>query len=272
MTSMTLTQKLTYGLSFKNSYAWKLQLIHLVGYLSIPYFITNAPWYLLLVPFIVGYINTTSIVLYFHRYLSHKLFEFKSQIFEYIFLFITTTALVSSSITWVSIHRKHHQFVDEEQDPHRCLNITDAIRVHFLSYWILPKLSNVRDLYHSKLHRFTVDHYFKIQLVYGGLLFLIDPLICIAFYLLPGLICYWTLNGVNTLSHSTGYRNFECADTSTNNLFIGYISGGEWHNNHHANPRSCNFGFKWWEFDPGYHIIKLIGKNIINEKADLSRV
>jgi stearoyl-CoA desaturase (delta-9 desaturase) len=31
--------------------------------------------------------------------------------------------------------------------------------------------------------------------------------------------------------------------------------GGAYHNNHHANPRSANLGYKWYEVDIGYLLI-----------------
>ena len=46
---------------------------------------------------------------------------------------------------------------------------------------------------------------------------------------------------------------------STNNIITGYLVGGEgWHNNHHAEPANPKFGRRWWEFDLGYLIIKLV--------------
>ena len=40
-----------------------------------------------------------------------------------------------------------------------------------------------------------------------------------------------------------------------NNLILGYTAWGQgWHNNHHYDPKSFDFGKvvsgKWWEWDP----------------------
>jgi len=52
-----------------------------------------------------------------------------------------------------------------------------------------------------------------------------------------------------------GYRNYERNDLSTNVPWLAYITWGQcWHNNHHENPTSYDFGKgvsgKWWEYDP----------------------
>jgi stearoyl-CoA desaturase (delta-9 desaturase) len=63
------------------------------------------------------------------------------------------------------------------------------------------------------------------------------------------------------VTHRFGYRNYETDEGSRNSIFISIISGGEgWHNNHHADPRSANFGHRWWEVDFSYLIIRLMKK------------
>src|SRR5262249_28813578 len=56
----------------------------------------------------------------------------------------------------------------------------------------------------------------------------------------------WT---VNSISHIWGYRNYDTPDRSRNNAFVALLTGGEWHNNHHADPNAARQGHKWWEFD-----------------------
>jgi stearoyl-CoA desaturase (delta-9 desaturase) len=63
---------------------------------------------------------------------------------------------------------------------------------------------------------------------------------------------------VNVLGHRKGfigYRNCETKDNSQNNIILGYLAWGQgWHNNHHYDPKSFDFGTrisgKWYEFDP----------------------
>src|SRR4029079_3283670 len=59
--------------------------------------------------------------------------------------------------------------------------------------------------------------------------------------------------------HYVGYRNFECPDASRNISPIGFFIGGEeLHNNHHTYGTSAKFSVKWWEFDIGWLMIRLL--------------
>jgi len=56
---------------------------------------------------------------------------------------------------------------------------------------------------------------------------------------------------VNSLTHTSGYRNYETNDHSRNNWLVALVAAGEgWHNNHHAQPRCAAAGHRWWELDP----------------------
>ena len=64
---------------------------------------------------------------------------------------------------------------------------------------------------------------------------------------------------INGVGHYAGYRNYECADASTNIVPWGILIGGEeLHNNHHAFASSAKFSSKWWEFDVGWLYIRLL--------------
>jgi stearoyl-CoA desaturase (delta-9 desaturase) len=48
-------------------------------------------------------------------------------------------------------------------------------------------------------------------------------------------------------------------DDSRNNWFLALFTMGEgWHNNHHAYQSSVRQGFRWWEYDPTYYILKML--------------
>jgi stearoyl-CoA desaturase (delta-9 desaturase) len=72
-------------------------------------------------------------------------------------------------------------------------------------------------------------------------------------------IPFWAAGVVNGLGHYWGYRNFNCADASTNLLPWGIIIGGEeLHNNHHTYATSAKLSNKWYEFDIGWLYIRLL--------------
>ena len=58
---------------------------------------------------------------------------------------------------------------------------------------------------------------------------------------------------INGIGHYWGYRNFACADASTNIVPWGILIGGEeLHNNHHAYGTSAKLSSRWYEFDLGW--------------------
>jgi stearoyl-CoA desaturase (delta-9 desaturase) len=83
---------------------------------------------------------------------------------------------------------------------------------------------------------------------WGGLL--------IGFFLSTVLLWHGTFL-VNSMAHIVGRRRYATPDTSRNSFVIAVITGGEgWHNNHHYLPASVRQGFRWWEYDPTWYVLK----------------
>jgi stearoyl-CoA desaturase (delta-9 desaturase) len=84
----------------------------------------------------------------------------------------------------------------------------------------------------------------------------------------PGLIVgfFWSTVAVyhgtfciNSLAHLVGRRRYVTGDDSRNNWLLAIITMGEgWHNNHHAYQSSARQGFRWWEYDPTFYVLKLL--------------
>jgi len=54
-----------------------------------------------------------------------------------------------------------------------------------------------------------------------------------------------------------GRQRYVTGDDSRNNWFLALFTMGEgWHNNHHAYQSSVRQGFRWWEIDPTFYILK----------------
>jgi fatty-acid desaturase len=249
------------NLDFKNLYSWKLFFIHLLAYASIPYLIVNGSWQNVAVILFMHMVLATNMSITYHRYLSHKSFEFKHPLVKSICLWMAHLTAFSSGITWTSIHREHHRFVDTPNDPHSCFGLKDAIRIHFLFYWIQPKVKYGIDLFRNSECLWLHKHYFKLNYALLILLFvLFGPVWTASIYLIPSLMVYHGSSFVNTLSHKFGYRNHDSKDLSTNNLFVGYITYGEWHNNHHAHPERSRYGVLKHELDLAHMVIRRIAK------------
>src|SRR3546814_203510 len=64
---------------------------------------------------------------------------------------------------------------------------------------------------------------------------------------------------INSLAHVRGGKRYVTGDDSRNNLALALLTMGEgWHNNHHAYPSSVRQGFRWWEIDASWYVLKLL--------------
>jgi stearoyl-CoA desaturase (delta-9 desaturase) len=64
---------------------------------------------------------------------------------------------------------------------------------------------------------------------------------------------------INSLAHLRGRRRYLTGDDSRNNAVLAVITMGEgWHNNHHAYQSSARQGFRWWEVDATYWMLRLL--------------
>jgi stearoyl-CoA desaturase (Delta-9 desaturase) len=64
---------------------------------------------------------------------------------------------------------------------------------------------------------------------------------------------------INSLAHVWGKKRYVTGDDSRNNWILAILTMGEgWHNNHHAFQSSVRQGFKWWEIDPTFYILKAL--------------
>ena len=64
---------------------------------------------------------------------------------------------------------------------------------------------------------------------------------------------------INSLSHVFGTRRFDTDDTSRNNWMLALLTMGEgWHNNHHHYMASARQGFRWWEIDLTYYVLRAL--------------
>jgi len=217
---------------------------------------------------ILTHITMVSVSIYLHRTEAHRsltLHPIISHFFRF-WLYLTTGM---KTIEWVAIHRKHHAKSDTTEDPH-----SPQI------YGIKTLLLEGADLYRSakrepglleKYGKNTPNDWieknvYQVKFLDGKLgifLMLFLNIVLLGFFrgiMIWSIQMMWTpffaAGIINGIGHWWGYRNFECADTSTNIFPLGIlIAGEELHNNHHAYGKSAKFSNKWWEFDIGWMYI-----------------
>ena len=261
-------QDLEKAQSAKNEVNWVtaifMALFH-VGAIAALFFFT---WKALLVAIFMWWVGgSLGIGMAYHRLLTHRGFKTYKWV-EYFLTFCATLALEGGPIFWVATHRIHHQFSDQEGDPHS--PIDGKWWAHM--GWILMGKSMhhdattlaryVPDLAKDKFHVWITKYHYVPQIILGVVLYAIGGLPWLlwgTFFRTVFLLHATWL--VNSATHSWGTRRFATRDLSTNSWWVALLTFGEgWHNNHHAHPTSAAHGFTWWEIDTNWYGIWLLQK------------
>jgi fatty-acid desaturase len=242
--------------------------LHL-GALAAPFCFT---WYGLWVMCALSWVSGgLGVCLGYHRLLTHSSFETYPFVRRLLALF-GTLAGEGPPIMWVSAHRKHHRYSDEEHDPHSpkdggwWSHMLWTFPRHGSQYWAQLYRQYSPDLLKDPFLRLLDRTFLWWHLALGlilfgagwagwdlrtGVSFLVYGLFVRLVYVLH---VTWS---VNSASHIWGYRNYETRDNSRNLWWVGLLAFGEgWHNNHHAYPRSAPHGHRWWEIDMTWWVIR----------------
>lgn len=240
-----------------------------IGALAFPFCYTTSGLFIFLILFSFTGIGVT---VGLHRLLTHRSFGTYRWVERMLALF-GALAFQGGILEWVALHRIHHQHSDTVNDPHTPK--WKFLRGHCL--WVFEKDSRISnhsernthipDLYDDKFYRFLDGNPVLIQSGLAILLFGLGALTELSLGL------SWLIYGVflrivalqhatwlvNSASHRWGYKSFSTRDESSNCWWVALLTFGEgWHNNHHADPTSANFRFRWFETDPGYWVISLL--------------
>lgn len=230
---------------------------------------------------VVAYAATCiGITVGFHRLLTHRSFQTYPAV-RYILAVLGTFAIEGSVIKWVADHRKHHNFTDEEGDPHSPHEagpgVLGALKGLWHAHlgWLFTSVGQAErrryapDLLKDRGLR-LIDAWEKPLMVASLVLpFLMGLLIkgtvtgALLTLVWVGLVRVFLLHhatfSINSICHFFGRRRFATDDHSTN---VGWLSlatfGESWHNNHHAFPTSAFHGLRRRELDLGGLFIRLL--------------
>lgn len=200
----------------------------------------------------------------YHRYFSHRAFK-TSRLFQFILALGAQSAAQKGVIWWASHHRHHHKHSDKEKDVHSA-----KLKGFWYSHvgWILrPEWNETDTSLVSDLNRFPELRFLNhpavamlptvalavATLLIGGMHGLVWGFFVSTVLLWHG--CF----SINSLSHLFGQKRYATGDESRNNFWLALITTGEgWHNNHHHYQSSANQGFRWWELDVTYYMLRLM--------------
>ena len=202
----------------------------------------------------------------YHRLLSHRSFK-PPKWLEYVLAVCGTLALEGGPLAWAATHRRHHAHTDRLGDPH---SPRDGFWWAHVS-WVFTgdALHNdttttaryVPHLAQDRFYHWLTRWHFLPNLLLSVLLFALGGWPMVLCGICLRVVCCWHGTWlVNSVAHRWGYRRFATRDDSRNCWWVALISfGGGWHNNHHAHPASARHGFTWYELDPGWWFICLLG-------------
>ena len=199
----------------------------------------------------------------YHRVFSHRTHTLPTWK-ENILLFFGALSGQGASIFWVALHRGyHHPHSDTLRDLHSPIAYNKLTAFVGWQYKITESTNPVNikyavDLLRKPNHIWFHNHHLKVLWGVPLLIALVNWQFALGVCCLVTMIGVTQDNLVNVYGHCKGligYRNFNTADQSQNNFILGYTAWGQgWHNNHHHDPKSYDFGKavsgKWWEWDP----------------------
>ncbi|MEK7834396.1 MAG: acyl-CoA desaturase [Acidobacteriota bacterium] len=240
--------------------------LHLAGLFGFWYWPRPVDLALLLSLYLVSCLG---IGLGYHRLLTHRGYKCQTWL-RRMLTWAGAAALQGGPARWVATHRRHHQNVDSEGDPHSPAASFFYGHVGWVMCW------NARDDEDQRpLAPDVSGDDVWMRVLDRGILFTLP-------WALSGIFCYviagwrgvlwgtvirtlglWHVTWcVNSVCHRWGRRPNETRDGSRNVWWVGLLSLGEgWHNNHHARPASALHGWHWYEIDISGYIIRLLARS-----------
>jgi stearoyl-CoA desaturase (Delta-9 desaturase) len=221
---------------------------------------TGITWQAVAVGIALYWVRIFAIGAGYHRYFSHRAYA-TSRAFQFVLAVLSQSTAQKSVLWWAAKHRHHHLHSDTECDVHsprhkgfiyshvgwifaRRHHRTDLVKVADLARY--PEL--------MWLHRYELVP----AVALGVLCFLIGgwSVLVVGFFW-STVVVYHATFCINSLAHVRGRKRYVTGDDSRNNWLLAFFTMGEgWHNNHHACQRSVRQGFRWWEIDPTFYILK----------------
>jgi stearoyl-CoA desaturase (delta-9 desaturase) len=200
----------------------------------------------------------------YHRYFAHRAFK-TSRAFQFLLALGAQSAAQKGVLWWASHHRWHHKHSDTPSDVHSA-----RLRGFWYSHigWVMGREWDKTD------HTLVADlaKFPELRaLDWWGVHILPTVALALAFLFLGGghglvwgyfvsTVLLWHGSfSINSLAHLFGKRRYATGDDSRNNWALALLTTGEgWHNNHHHYQSSANQGFRWWEVDITYYVLRLL--------------
>jgi stearoyl-CoA desaturase (delta-9 desaturase) len=196
----------------------------------------------------------------YHRYFAHKTFK-TSRAFQFALAVLGATATQKGALWWASQHRIHHKYADQ---PGKDVHSPKEGFWHSHQGWIFD--GSTDETRHDQIRDFAAYRELRWLNRWHVSAPIALALVCLAIGGWNGLLWGFAIStvalwhatySINSLAHRWGTRRYDTPDTSRNNVVLALLTFGEgWHNNHHHYCASARQGFKWWEIDITYYVLR----------------
>ena len=198
----------------------------------------------------------------YHRYFSHRSYS-TGRFFQFILAFLAQSSAQKSVLWWAAKHRHHHLHSDTQQDVHSPRH-KGFVYSHL--GWVFSRKHDATDLVKvADLASFPELRWLhKLEVMPAAVLAVLCFLIAgwsglVIGFLWSTVLVYHATFCINSLAHVHGRKRYVTGDDSRNNWLLAFFTLGEgWHNNHHAYQSSVRQGFRWWEIDVTFYVLKAL--------------
>lgn len=209
----------------------------------------------------------------YHRLLSHRTFR-TSRALQLVGAVAATASAQRGPLWWAAHHRRHHRHTEEMADAHS--PVRHGFWWSHLGWFMTPRNfrtdhDRVRDLMRFPELRWLDRFDAVVPLLLCLILFLAGELLA-AFaphlgtdglqllvwgFCISTTLLFHATSAVNSLAHRIGSRRYATRDDSRNSFWLALLTFGEgWHNNHHFHASSVRQGFRWWEVDLTWYLLR----------------
>lgn len=213
-------------------------------------------------------VTGSAITIGYHRLFAHLTFRAHPFV-QFLALFFGAAAYEQSALKWASQHRRHHRYVDTDEDPYNIKQGFFHAHIGWLLFWKqITDYNNVRDLQKSRLVMNQHQYYFAWAIFSG----MAVPLLIGALtgHLLGAFIfsvcfrltfVYHVTFFINSVCHSFGKATYDLECSARDHWFVALLTGGEgYHNFHHKFPGDYRNGIKWYHWDPSKWMIYMLSR------------
>ncbi|GAA4485991.1 acyl-CoA desaturase [Actinoallomurus oryzae] len=238
-------------------------------------------WTDLAIMFVMYGVSGLGVTVGYHRHFTHGSFKAKRPL-RIAMAIAGGLSIEMSVIDWVAVHRRHHKYSDQENDPHspwRFGNDWRALTKGLIwahMGWLFdsrrtsptkfcPDLVADKDM--RRISRFfpgLVAISLLLPAALGGLLTMSWWGALTGFFwgaLVRVSLLHHVTWSINSICHAMGEEEFEARDKSRNVWWLAIPSFGEsWHNLHHADPTCARHGVLPGQLDSSARTIWLFEK------------